>query len=179
MREALERDGIAFPDCGRGPVQFVDVFPRTPDRRVHLVPEALDREAPRGLYGYQEDPGGSERLTLISPSTERTISSSLGELVPGEVALEIHPADAAPRGIRSGDAVRMWNERGEVVTHARLSQDARPGVVVLPKGLWLRHCRSGSTSNALAPDTATDLGGGACFNDTRVEVERFRPDGNS
>ena len=46
----------------------------------------------------------------------------------------------------------------------------RPGTVSLPKGLWSRHTLNGSTANALAPDTLTDLGAGACFNDARVEV---------
>jgi hypothetical protein len=42
---------------------------------------------------------------------------------------------------------------------------------VLPKGLWRKHTANGYTANALAPDTLTDLGGGACFNDARVQVE--------
>ena len=35
-----------------------------------------------------------------------------------------------------------------------------------------RHIANSSTANALVPDTLTDLGGGACFNDARVQVER-------
>jgi hypothetical protein len=42
----------------------------------------------------------------------------------------------------------------------------------MPKGLWCRHTVNGLTANALAPDTLSDLGGGACFNDARVQVER-------
>jgi anaerobic selenocysteine-containing dehydrogenase len=48
----------------------------------------------------------------------------------------------------------------------------RPGTVAFPKGVWRRHTGNGLTSNALVPDTLTDLGGGACFNDARVQVER-------
>jgi anaerobic selenocysteine-containing dehydrogenase len=51
-----------------------------------------------------------------------------------------------------------------------LNADIRPGTVSLPKGLWRKSTYNGSTANALAPDTLTDLGGGACFNDARVEV---------
>ena len=43
--------------------------------------------------------------------------------------------------------------------------------MTLPKGLWGRHTLNGSTANALAPDTLSDLGAGACFNDARVQVE--------
>ena len=53
-----------------------------------------------------------------------------------------------------------------------VKQRIAPGVAVLPKGLWSRHTLNGQTANALAPDTLTDLGGGACFNDARVQVER-------
>jgi len=173
MRAALDRDGIAYPVTGPAPVQFVDSFPLTPDRKIHLVPEELDREAPHGLYGFAADPA-SERfpLALLSPATGRTISSTLGELHRDTVALEIHPDDAAARGIGGGERVRVWNELGSVETLARLSADLRPGVVLLPKGLWSHNTLSGTTANAVAPDTLADLGGGACFNDARVEVER-------
>lgn len=169
----LERDGLAYSDFGPTPIQFVDVFPNTPDRKVHLVPEELDREAPHGLYAVQPDPA-SERypLALISPATGRTISSTFGQLYREQVPLEIHPADAAARAIGQGDLVRIWNDLGEVRTTARLSADLRPGVVLLPKGLWSRHTRTGSTSNALSPDSYADLGEGACFNDARVQVDR-------
>lgn len=172
MRDELERDGIAAPECGSTPVQFLDSFPLTPDQKVHLVPEDLDREAPFGLYSFQEDPGtGPFPLALISPATSRTISSTFGQLVRNPVPLEIHPQDAAARGIEAGDAVRVWNDLGEVRVMARLNPDLQPGVVLLPKGLWSHSTLSGTTSNALSPDTYTDLGQGACFNDARVEVE--------
>jgi anaerobic selenocysteine-containing dehydrogenase len=68
--------------------------------------------------------------------------------------------------------VRVWNDLGEVVTHAHLDPDLKPGVAQLHKGLWSHHTRNGATANALAPDTLTDRGWGACYNDARVEVER-------
>jgi anaerobic selenocysteine-containing dehydrogenase len=173
MRGELERDGIALPDCGFAPVQFADSFPLTADSRVHLVPEDLDREAPQGLYTFQEEPAnGHYPLALISPATNRTISSTFGQLVRKRIPLEIHPRDAEARGLADGDAVRVWNDLGEVRVTARLNPDMRPGVVLLPKGLWSHNTLSGTTANALAPDTYTDLGQGACFNDARVEVEK-------
>ena len=51
-----------------------------------------------------------------------------------------------------------------------LNKDLRPGTVAIPKGLWRKSTFNGSTSNALVPDSLTDLGGGACFNDARVQV---------
>ena len=79
---SLKATGRATPLWDGAPVQFVDVFPRTPDRKVHLFPEALDREAPLGLYAYQPDPGSAEfPLALISPS-----SRSDGQLDAGRTA---------------------------------------------------------------------------------------------
>lgn len=169
----LRESGVATPPWDGAPVQFVDVFPRTADRKAHLCPEALDREAPLGLYGYQPDPGSTTfPLALISPSSERTISSTLGELPRPEVKLLLHPDDAAERGIAEGADVRVWNDWGEVRCRAQLGAWTRRGTAVLPKGLWRRHTANGFTANALAPDTLTDLGGGACFNDARVQVAR-------
>jgi anaerobic selenocysteine-containing dehydrogenase len=66
----------------------------------------------------------------------------------------------------------VWNAGGEVRCRAQLGAWTRRGTVVLPKGLWRRSTRNGLTANALAPDTLTDLGGGACFNDARVQVAK-------
>ncbi len=174
FHEAMAKRGVALPQGGATPVQFVDVFPATPDGKIDLVPKALDREAPGGLYGYWPDPGTERHpLTLISPATDKRISSTLGQLHRGQVPVEMHPKDAEARGIRDGDRVRVVNELGEVVCRARVHEEVRPGVLVLPKGLWAHNSENGSTSNALSPDTLTDIAGGACFNDARVEIERL------
>jgi anaerobic selenocysteine-containing dehydrogenase len=167
----LMQEGSATPPYAGAPIQFVDVFPLTPDGKVHLFPPELDAQAPAGLYGYQPDPGTGEfPLALISPASEKTISSTLGELRERAAVLQMHPADAAARHIAQDDPVRVFNERGEVHCPVGLNPDLRPGTVSLPKGLWRKSTFNGSTSNALVPDTLTDLGGGACFNDARVQV---------
>jgi anaerobic selenocysteine-containing dehydrogenase len=87
-------------------------------------------------------------------------------------ALTIHPEDAHARSIAEGDAIRVFNDLGDVICLASVSPTVRPGTVSLSKGLWSRHTANGSTANALAPDTLTDIGAGACFNDARVQVEK-------
>ena len=175
--QAMQEGARAVPDFGPTPVQFVDVFPRTTDGKVHLFPEELEREAPLGLYRYQPDPGtAAYPLALLSPSSEKTISSSLAELAKQPALLVIHPEDAHPRRIEEGHTVRVFNELGEVRCLASIAPTVRPGTVSLPKGLWGRHTINGATANALAPDTLTDLGAGACFNDARVQVERVEDD---
>jgi len=169
-KELMER-GSASPPYGGRPVQFVDVFPRTADRKVHLFPEEIAGDAPAGLYGYQADPATDRfPLALISPATEKTISSTLGELRERAAMLHIHPADAATRGIAQSDAIRVFNALGELHCPANVTADIRPGTVAFSKGVWRKNTYNGSTSNALVPDSLTDLGAGACFNDARVEV---------
>jgi anaerobic selenocysteine-containing dehydrogenase len=153
-------------------VQFVDIWPRTDDRRAHLFPEALDAASAAGLYGFRPDPATvAQPLALISPATRHSVSSTLSQVGNRPATLLIHPEDAGPRGIDTGAQVRIHNELGQVRCAAQVTRDARPGVVVLPKGLWARQTLNGSTANALVPDALTDFAEGACFNDARVQVE--------
>ena len=82
----------------------------------------------------------------------------------------MNPDDAAARGLEDDDAVRVFNDLGEVHCTLSVLPTIRPGTVSLPKGLWRRTTRNGVTGTALVPDTLTDIGGGACFNDARVQV---------
>lgn len=142
------------------PVQMVDVRPEGPIQLSppprHLPPP-VDADLP---------------LILISPATTKAISSTLYESETA-VPVALHPVDAAARGIGEGDRVRLWNPRGEVVTTAHLSDELRPGVCMLPKGLWRRATENGWTSNVLIPDHVDAQGGGACYNDARVEAQRL------
>lgn len=171
LGDQLLQSGSATPPHGGTPIQFVDVFPLTPDRKADLYPASLAAQATHGLYVYQEDPA-TERypLALISPSSEKTVSSTLGELRQRAAVLQMHPDDARSRGIAQDDPVRVFNDLGEVQCPVALNPDIRPGTISLPKGLWRKSTYNGSTSNALVPDSFTDLGGGACFNDARVQV---------
>jgi anaerobic selenocysteine-containing dehydrogenase len=169
--ENLRAGEVPSPPFGTTPIQFVDVFPNTPDRKVDLFPAALEAEATKGLYRFQPDPAtAAYPLTLISPASDRTISSTLGELPRSDVKLHMHPDDAAPRGLADGDLVRVFNDLGEVHCTVGVASDVRPGTISLSKGLWRRSSRNGFTGTALVPDALTDIGGGACFNDARVQV---------
>jgi anaerobic selenocysteine-containing dehydrogenase len=158
---------VPFDFPGPNPVQFVTAFPLTSDRRIHLSPPELGPN----VYAYRDAmPDALHPLALISPSSDKTINSVLGELVKEEAHLTIHPDDARARAIGHGDGIRVFNGQAEVHCRARLDPRIRPGVVSLPKGYWRRSFGNGLTSTALAPDTLSEIGGGACFNDTRVEV---------
>jgi anaerobic selenocysteine-containing dehydrogenase len=173
--DELREHGAAIPPYDGRPVQFGNVFPRTVGQKVDLFRSDLDAAAPAGLYGYQPDPRtDAYPLALISPASERSVTSTLAELSRPEVRLQMHPDDAQSRGLEDGDAVRVFNELGEVRCNVQVGTWIRSGTVSLPKGLWRKHTANGYTATVLAPDTLTDLGGGACFNDARVQVEAIR-----
>ncbi len=155
-----------FP--GETPVQFGTVFPQTPDNKVHLTPACLGA-AP---YTFREIASEKYPLALISPATSKMISSMMGEYNLGELYVMLHPSDAAARGIAEGDTVRAYNELGEVICRARVSDRVRRGVASMSKGAWRKSSKNGMTATALAPATIQEVTGGACYNDARVEIER-------
>ncbi len=155
-----------FP--GPTPTQFDTVRPCTADGKIHLTPPALGKTP----FRYQREQSEQFPLALISPSNSKMITSTLGEFNYPELWLAIHPQDASARHISTGDTVRIFNGLGEVVCRAKVDKGMRPGVVAMPKGAWRKSSRNGLTSTALCPSHVNEVGGGACFNDARVEVEK-------
>ncbi len=145
-------------------VQFGNAFPTTASGRVELAAPEL------GPFAYQPAPASLFPLTLISPASARTINSTFAEFLLREPRLLMHPDDAGTRGLSDGQAIRVFNELGEVHVPLHVSSDIRPGVVSLPKGMWQAASANGQSVTALVPDHVTDIGAGACFNDARVEV---------
>jgi anaerobic selenocysteine-containing dehydrogenase len=137
------------------------------DGKINLAPTALG-DTP---YEYIELPD-SYPLTLISPASGKTISSSMGEYNLPELIVTMNPLDAADRGLSDGTIVRVFNEFGEVHCKLKVKSAIRTGVVSMPKGAWRKASRNQQTATALAPDTL-GTAGGACFNDARVEVARL------
>jgi anaerobic selenocysteine-containing dehydrogenase len=146
-------------------VQFVHTVPSFPDRRARLVVADGELRLPRYRALDSRYP-----LALISPATAKTINTMFAEFGPPPAVLSISPADASARGIVDGATVRVWNEQASITLPCCVDASLREGVGSIPKGLWLRHVAGGRTVNSLVPATLSDLAGGACFNDTRVEV---------
>ncbi len=161
---------VHFEFPGRRPIQFLSVFPNTPDRKIRLYPASLGNEP----YRYLEERVQNEYpLALISPASSKSISSTLGEFNLLNVKVVMNPEDAASRRLKDGDKVRIFNLLGEV--HCGLKTDPRlkRGVASLAKGIWRRATLNGTVGNALVPDSVTAVSGGACFNDARVQIERL------
>ena len=115
-------------------------------------------------------------LAMISPPARHFLNSSFVNVqslrsIEGEPLLEIHPADAAPRGIASGMLVEVFNNRGRYHCKAEVSERARPGVVN-GLGIWWRKLGPrGTNVNELTSQALTDLGRAPTFYDCLVEVQ--------
>ena len=88
--------------------------------------------------------------------------------------LEMHAADARCRGIADGDAVRVFNRRGEVVLKARIDGAVQPGVVSARLN-WAKMTPGCESINALTSEKLTDMGNSATFYSVLVEVELAKP----
>jgi molybdopterin guanine dinucleotide-containing S/N-oxide reductase-like protein len=86
--------------------------------------------------------------------------------------LEMHPSDAAARGIADGDPVRIWNDRGALTLTAMMN-GSLPAGVVAGKLDWAKLSAGGANVNALTSERLTDIGAGATFYSTLVEVEKI------
>jgi len=84
--------------------------------------------------------------------------------------LEMNAYDAAARGIRDGDVVRVFNSRGELQLKARVDGAVQAGVVAARLD-WAKLSAQGKNVNVLTSDRLTELGGAATFYSTLVEVD--------
>jgi anaerobic selenocysteine-containing dehydrogenase len=147
------------------PQPFADAFPSR---------GYVDLAGPPGPPLYRPPVvDGDLPLILISPASDKAITSQLFELAPEKSArVAIGRDEAGKRGLHDGDRVRLRNSFGEVLATLSISDELCRGVASLPKGLWRRSTPNGWTANALAPDHVDAQGGGACYNDARVEIEK-------
>ena len=90
----------------------------------------------------------------------------------GPPIIRIHPEDASPRRLETGDAVRVFNGRGSFIAVADITDGVRKGVVAGTKGRWPRHTKDSATVNVTVDERDSDMGGGAVYHDNRVEVEK-------
>jgi anaerobic selenocysteine-containing dehydrogenase len=158
---------------GAEPILCENVWPRTPSGRIELLSETLAARYGAALPAYRAVVSAYP-LALITPASDRRITSTFGGLAASDATpvLEMHPEDAARRGLTDGELARVWNDSGEILLPLRITTVVRPGVVCSEKGAWLRTSLNGQTVSALAPAHKADIADGACFNDARVEVAR-------
>jgi len=115
-------------------------------------------------------------LELISPKNDDSMNSTFGhrDAVDLQTAtLHLTREDAGTRGIRSGDRVRAYNDRGAFFLLAHVDETVRPGVVCAPAVRWGKRAPERRNANAVTSDRLTDSGGGPTFYSCLVEVERI------
>jgi anaerobic selenocysteine-containing dehydrogenase len=154
----------------------------TRDRRVQLAPEMYLRDLDRAATALRAQTPG---LVLIGRRHVRSNNSWLHNsqrLVKGKprCTLQMHPDDAASRGVQDGATVRLRSRVGEVQVAAELTTDVVPGVVCLPHGwghdregirLSVASRHAGASINDVIDDQLIDaLTGTAVLNGTPVEV---------
>jgi len=175
---ALLEHGFATLALPEAP--FADGHFPTPSGKCEFFSQRLADQGLDGLPDHlpnAELAGTSERypLAMISPPARNFLNSSFVNVkslrdIEGEPLLEIHPLDAKARHIRSGEVVRVFNDRGEYRCTARVSERARPGVVN-GLGIWWRKLGlNGTNVNELTSQRLTDLGRAPTFYDCLVEV---------
>jgi len=167
----LRTRGWRKVDLGQGPIPHAEGGFGTETGRVALHADYLPPVEVADAALAQRFP-----LALITPKTHLFLNSTFANQARQHSAqpapmVVLHPGDARARGVNDGDHVRVFNDRGSFACGARVSDDARPGVVVAPMGWWNADYVGGRSAQATTSQALTELGNAPTFNDNRVEVE--------
>ena len=185
--DALKRNGwqrLALPQKF---APFAKGGFHTPSGKCEFYSDALKAQGLDPLPSYSppaELPASNPELArkyplnFLSPPVRNFLNSSFANMArfreaEGEPSLELHSADAAPRAIRDGDTVRVFNDRGSFTLRARVNDKPRRGVVVAPSVWWKKFSADRKNANDLTSQRTADMGGAATFYDCLVEVERM------
>jgi anaerobic selenocysteine-containing dehydrogenase len=177
--ESLKEAGWQRLDVPQRFAPFVQGGFRTPSGKCEFHSEWLEKQGldPLPFYNPPAEAGEKYPLSFLSPPARNFLNSSFANLkrfrdLEQEPRLEMHPRDAAERGIADGDMVRLFNDRGSYRLRARVNGNPRPGVVVAPSVWWKKYSPDRRNANNLTSQRTTDIGGGATFYDCRVQVEK-------
>lgn len=133
--------------------------------------------APYESVASNPELGARYPLAMISPPSRNFLNSTFVNVTSlrsteGEPHLDMHPADAAARGIKSGDRVRIFNQRGSLIAKARVTDKARLGLVVGLSIWWKKFAADGKNANEVTSQRLTDMGRAPTFYDVLVQVEK-------
>ncbi|OEE09923.1 molybdopterin-dependent oxidoreductase [Aliivibrio fischeri] len=126
------------------------------------------------------------QVHVVSPHPYMRLHSQLAntevrkyESVQGRQYVLINDMDAQKHGIRSGQLVEIYNERGRVITGAKVSDQIMPGVISLEEGAWLQfdsqgRCNSGSINVLTSSQACSDLSQANSANTCLAYIQRCR-----
>jgi anaerobic selenocysteine-containing dehydrogenase len=149
---------------------------RTPSGQLEFYSETLAQQGLPPMPDWRPDPAQSanDRLRLLTtPGYFQSHTAFSGNALlrdrEGPPHAVLHPTDAAARGLTDGQRVRLRNERGEVGLVLRVRDEIQPGVVLVPGQRPVAEAASG-TVNMLCADGYTDMGEGATYQSTWLDV---------
>ncbi len=184
-REALEREhsiALNVPRNNGAYLPFADGF-ATPSGKAELYSEALAAAGldPVAAFSAPAESRHSEQarqfpLELLARKHDNYLNSTFCNLgghqkMERRFELQMNAADAEFRGITDGDALRVYNLRGDLRLLARVDNSVPPGVVAAHLD-WARTSPDSKNINVLTSDRLSDMGGGATFYSVLVEVEK-------
>ncbi len=172
--ERLWTEGYVRLNCPEDWRPFADGGFATASGKAELYSEPL-RELGHDPLPWAGEIRGGDGLQLISGKALHFLNSGYANMErhrrrAGELYVEVHPDDARARRLTDGEAVRVWNERGEVRAICSVSDRVRPGVVWMPFGGFADAGGVRRSINILTPVEPTDWGGGSGFSDAFVEI---------
>jgi anaerobic selenocysteine-containing dehydrogenase len=147
----------------------------TPSGKCEFGAESLEYTPPVESRFGDKTLRAKYPLELISSKNDDSMNSTFGNrpAVDEETSiLHLHPVDAEPRAIHTGDRVRVFNDRGSLLLKANVNGMVQAGVARAPSTRWLKRASDGRNANALTSDRLADIGGGPTFYNCLVQVER-------
>jgi molybdopterin-containing oxidoreductase family molybdopterin binding subunit len=148
-------------------------FGAPPDRELLSLPHW---EAP--YEGWHENPLTQKYPLVLMTHRDKARVNSMFSYCPWleelfcEPTLDLNPADAEARGIKTGDTVRAFNDRGTVTMRARVNPAVRPGFVDTPRGANADRYIDG-TYGSLTTGAYNNLVQTGGWNDTLVQIEKI------
>jgi len=181
-RERLEKEGHIRLNLPEAFLPFAEGNFATASGKAELYNEALLRRGldPVASFVPPSESRHAEKartfpLELLSRKADNFLNTSFANLesiqkMEQPELVEINTTDAQSRGIREGDWVRVFNDRGEVRLRAHVNGAVQPGVIAA-RLTWARFAPDGKSINALTSETLTDIGAGATFYSCLVDIE--------
>ena len=185
--EQLKRNGWARLNLPETFAPFAEGGYETPSGKCEFYSEALERAGLDPLPTYippRESPASAPELAaryplqLLSPPANSFLNTTFSHLPSflrseKEPFIQLNAEDALHRNIYDGDAVRVWNDRGECRLKALISDRVKPGVAVA-LSIWWNKLSPGRTNvNQTVSQALTDIGAGATFYDNLVQVSKI------
>jgi len=166
---------------GNEEVAFSDFVFQTPSGKIEIYSkEASKRWNCNPLPDFEEAEESSKNsphnFNLMTPNTKNRIHSQFNNLKLIEQFSEkplfhLHPIDAKEIKINDGDQIRVFNYRGELKGKVKIDFGLKQGCVLMTNGWWISQ---GGTVNFLSNGKETDMGHGAAFHDTMVNIEKIK-----